>query len=81
MHPLQISVRKRLAGLFVSNEETSEQVSAGPTSGPTSMSPAFSSLVVRARTGPRLSSLFRPFSARINAACCFDLAREFPRRL
>lgn len=40
MHPLQISVPKRLAGLFASNEETSEQVSNGPTSGPTSMSPA-----------------------------------------
>lgn len=40
MHPLQISVPKRLAGLFASNEETSEQVSNGPTSGPTSISPA-----------------------------------------
>ena len=85
-HPLQISVPKRLAALFASNEETSEQASNAPTSVEQAFPPASRFLRRFAPgTGPRLISLFRPPTrlsrAPVSAACCLGQARGFPRRL
>jgi hypothetical protein len=63
MRPLQISVPKRLAELFASNEETSKQASNGPTSGRAGISSAL--------------PFFRRSGSPVQSAC-FDRQHDFP---